>query len=659
MKKLFTACALALCSVAAVAQLNQQHTRVNSSEVRSHLQGRQVSAVSKKAMSLSGSRAANVSFFIDYDGKDEAHATANNFTYQRFIWEMNSRYSNADNFTLKQAAMIYDSIINFDGQGQDTYYKRSSTTMKLDSFDIFFTHENVTGNNDTVIVFVFNRNSLQVTGTGPAARIVTTPLWADTIVTNQTIPLNTTNFTIASWYPDLQFARGESFGIGIEFKGDTANKFNVLAGYRDECADACAGEPSVAGFSSLFYINYTTTGGTNISGVNSLGLDCNSDGTIGTPCECEEFYIQNYLFIPYVSAVVDYGAAVGEVQTGCISQAPLRCPGSSVNLNVNAFGGVGPYSYAWNATSGSLSSTTDPDPVFTVGASNSVITVTVTDGGNGGATTIATYNVASQGINITLNGGANPVTVNCGSRATLASAISGFTQGAEVYSWSANTGVTSSTATSAPNLLPGTYSVTVTNSVGCSATATTSVQYPGVSNSVSFQLPPDRITTATGVQWCVGDAATFVNTSQRTAGWNANWDFGDGNLGFTTDGSNVYTNPGIFNVKVTMDSAGCTFVSSSQALDVRQTCPNSVSDLSFESNVTLMPNPSTGKVTITIAGTSKVATVRVFNIVGTEVRHINVEESSSLDMSDLANGTYLVKVQSGEKTAVKKLIINH
>jgi hypothetical protein len=53
----------------------------------------------------------------------------------------------------------------------------------------------------------------------------------------------------------------------------------------------------------------------------------------------------------------------------------------------------------------------------------------------------------------------------------------------------------------------------------------------------------------------------------------------------------------------------------------------------------------------------------VFNIIGSEVKSFNTNDvtatfNRTFDFSDLANGTYLVKIQSGAKIAVKRLTIS-
>ena len=84
--------------------------------------------------------------------------------------------------------------------------------------------------------------------------------------------------------------------------------------------------------------------------------------------------------------------------------------------------------------------------------------------------------------------------------------------------------------------------------------------------------------------------------------------------------------------------------------------------IGFENNVSIVPNPSNGNVNITISDADKNVTITVYNILGETVKAFATTESNTvfnknIDLSNMANGTYLVKIQSGSKVATKKLVI--
>ncbi len=81
---------------------------------------------------------------------------------------------------------------------------------------------------------------------------------------------------------------------------------------------------------------------------------------------------------------------------------------------------------------------------------------------------------------------------------------------------------------------------------------------------------------------------------------------------------------------------------------------------SSESSFTMKPNPTSGVVKIAVIGLPGVtsASVTVYTITGTMVGHYPWEgKSVQLDLSGQPNGMYLVKIQTPDKTEMKKLII--
>src|ERR1043165_732801 len=471
------------------------------------------------------SRAASVSFLLDYDGNDQQYSTDNGYDYSGYLWGINKKYSNTDNLHLDYAATYFDTLQYLDANNAITFIPLAQATLTLDSFVIAFIHTNTTGNNDSIHFTVFRTDQAVVTGYGTPAATFTTPiLWDTLIVTNATIPLNTTNYTFATFAPNLSLPQGKAFGIRADFVGDTANKFNVVAGYRDQCAAACAAEISVAGNNAAYYLNLTTGAGQNLSGYfendgqGAIYYDCDQSSGF-TDGGCENFEIQNFWMFAYTTASVNYGAVI-------TADSTRGCPGATLTLNANAFGSAaGNYTYSWATTSGTLTSTSDQQ-VGLVIAGNATVTVTVTDGNN--LTTTATIAVTSRGINVNITN-ANPLTINCGSSATITTQISGTTQGKN-YTWS--TGATGTTTSTLSVSNPATYSVTVTNNSGCSATASIVVQYPnGITNHVAFTNPPSPL--------CEDRLLTFTNTTTQLNGWSPTWNFGDGNTFFSNNGQNT------------------------------------------------------------------------------------------------------------------------
>ncbi len=181
----------------------------------------------------------------------------------------------------------------------------------------------------------------------------------------------------------------------------------------------------------------------------------------------------------------------------------ITCTGAinSGSIDINISGGTAPYSFNW-----STGATTEDLVSLTAGS----YTLTVTDGNN--CTQQATYNVAGiTPINVTINTLVGMVGCDLtatGSAVAVATGGSGFT-----YNWS--TGTANDTII---NLAAGTYTVTATNSDGCTNTANVTITAPVIP------------TLAVSVGLATGQQADTIQPSENTtvfatggAGQSYNW----------------------------------------------------------------------------------------------------------------------------------------
>jgi PKD repeat protein len=641
MKKLFTLFSMLMVLGNTFAQTTT-HT-VSKQDFKKNFNYKQLgSAVHQRA--FSGTRNATTAVMLDYVGADSYYTDqiGADFYYVPFL-DINVKYGPTDNLTHDFAVAMFDTLIYIDANNNDVpaFLPRQKSTLHLDSLDIYFIYDRAQNStsSDSIRFTIYNRNTVNVSGSA----VTGTSIWDTLIATNAAIPLNVNNtFTGVTMYPNLQFLQGETFAVRVDFTGDTANKFNLIASFRDDCAEACVAEETSTNIpngtpNALYYVN-ATSGTTNLSGVNSIQFNC------GPPCNL--WYPQNWWVFPWITADVQYGAAI-------VADSLRGCPNAQLNLSANAFGSnATPFTYSWATTSGNLTSTTDQQVSLVIGNSNATVTVTVTDANN--QTTVATVTVQSRGVNVNITN-ANPLTIQCGASATLLSSISGFTTGKN-YTWS--TGTTGPNAATTQINQPGNYKVTVTNNAGCSASASIDVQYPGgLTNTISFTYQNPV---------CQNLLETFTNTSARRNGWTYLWTFGDNNTSFNENGTNTYAAPGVYPVKLTQDSAGCSFTSVTQNVTVlaasNAACLTGVEDVTFSNGVALLPNPTNGNVTINVNGVEKNLSIRIYNIIGSEVMTFSTTDVATIfnktfDLSSFANGTYLVKIQSGEKTAVKRLTV--
>jgi hypothetical protein len=142
------------------------------------------------------------------------------------------------------------------------------------------------------------------------------------------------------------------------------------------------------------------------------------------------------------------------------------CPGSCATVTSTGSGGTGAYTYSWST--GATSKNINSCP-----ASTTTYTVKITDAGGVTATATATVTI-NPAISIT----ATPI-LNCG---TNSGSVTATTTGGSTnytYSWSNGvTTITGSLTSQISSLTSNTYSVTVTDSKGCSASSSAIIDPP-------------------------------------------------------------------------------------------------------------------------------------------------------------------------------------
>lgn len=198
------------------------------------------------------------------------------------------------------------------------------------------------------------------------------------------------------------------------------------------------------------------------------------------------------------------------------------------SASVNVSGGTPSYTYSWNT-----------NPIQTtptaIGMLPGTYTVTVTDSNGCVATAMVTITEPTQ---IVLNTSSTPAL--CAMQIGTATVTANGGTPSYLYSWNSNPIQTTPTAT---GLTSGTYTVTVTDSNGCLATASVFVAF-----SNSFTLNTQVINHVS----CFGgsNGSGFVNIVGGTAPFTYNWSSG----GSGSTENNLIA--GIYTVIVT-DSAGC------------------------------------------------------------------------------------------------------
>lgn len=343
-----------------------------------------------------------------------------------------------------------------------------------------------------------------------------------------------------------------SGGIQLSSAVEFGNNDTTLI---EGCNGAVIGVKRLGDISNSQNVTYT------VGGTATMGTDFpNLSGTVTFPANVDSVTIP-------IAALLDGVADAGETiiitvttTNNCglpqsqsitlyISEAPpitvdagndvtVDCQtlGNGINLTATATGGVAPLSYSWsNGMTG--------DQITIVSGGNTTLYVNVTDACN---TMIATDSVSITVV------GANPLSVNVsndtlvcvGELVTLqANAVGG--NGNVLYQW--NTGSTNP-VTNISALTPFTYTVTVTDDCGITATETIFVDVSIVDASFIYNY-----TTVDGeVEFNNLSAGNIVSYQ---------WDFGDGGNSTEISPTHIYVDPDNYDVILTVtNDIGCTDV---------------------------------------------------------------------------------------------------
>ncbi|MBL0246278.1 MAG: SprB repeat-containing protein [Sphingobacteriales bacterium] len=210
----------------------------------------------------------------------------------------------------------------------------------------------------------------------------------------------------------------------------------------------------------------------------------------------------------------------------CSSTDATTNGGSDGTASVTASGGTPPYTYLWNtgATTSSIS-----------GLVAGTYSVTVTDAK--GCTAECSTTVNEPGCNLSASADGTPVSCNDGSDGTATATPTG-NNGAVTYLWS-----NGATTQSISGLSAGTYTVTITDAVNCTAIASYTVTEPPV---MDVTCSSTDVTTNGG-----SDGTASVTASGGTPPYTYLW-----NTGATTSSISGLV-AGTYSVTVT-DAKGCT-----------------------------------------------------------------------------------------------------
>lgn len=307
--------------------------------------------------------------------------------------------------------------------------------------------------------------------------------------------------------------------------------------------------------------------------------------------------------------------ALPSTPTIAASGSTTFCTGGSVDLTSSA-------------TSGNVWSNNATAATITVSTTGNY-SVTVTDA-NGCSST-------SAPISVNVSNAPVPTISATSTQACAGDTVTVTASAADSYLWS--TGETS-------------QSIQVTNTAAVYVTVTNANACNGVGQSATTNISFNATPTAAGSFTTAGNVVTFTNSS--TGATSYSWDFGDFTNSSAIAPAHAYAANGNYTVVLTAINGNCTSTTTFEiAIEVGI---EESAQLQFE----VYPNPATEQIVVAFENTAA-GTVNIIDATGRLVKSQDVNEIGSLLLSvnvgDLANGSYTVQLINANQIGVKHLVI--
>src|SRR6185312_564633 len=235
-------------------------------------------------------------------------------------------------------------------------------------------------------------------------------------------------------------------------------------------------------------------------------------------------------------------------------------------------------------------------------------------------------------VNPTLNLAINSNVLCFGSNTGNATALPSAGASPYTYAWSPG-GETKANAT---GLSAGTYSITVTDKNGCTATGSISITQP----ATGMVITTDSVSSDSAGGLCNGQATVTVNggVSPYTYLWNPG--------GSTNDTINGKC-PGSYCCTIT-DNNGCT---ESVCINIKDI--TGLQNIKNLSAITVYPDPNNGSFTVT--GLVKGQLIELYDALGQKLSSSLAENNSlNFNIATKANGLYLVRILNTDGSLVTK-----
>ena len=214
------------------------------------------------------------------------------------------------------------------------------------------------------------------------------------------------------------------------------------------------------------------------------------------------------------------------------------------------------------------------------------------------------------------------------------------------------TGIVSSPYT-LTGLMPGTaYDIYVADTCGSDTSQlvgplTVSTSGVNVTAAFTFQFGTAGPTSRT----------VFFDAGNSVGAVSYDWDFGDGNTGTGQNTSHIYTTNGTYQVKLVVGSA-CGSDSITETVVVEGI---GLEESLLNNSLQIYPNPASTQVEISFDREGSTAEIMLLDLSGKELlsREINQvadQYSGMIDISNLADGVYMLQIRDGETLVNRRLI---
>jgi len=186
--------------------------------------------------------------------------------------------------------------------------------------------------------------------------------------------------------------------------------------------------------------------------------------------------------------------------------------------------------------------------------------------------------------------------------------------------------------------------------MGCTDSDTVNVTE--VTVTASFDQSADTIDLK------LTNSVTFVNASTGSSSWN--WDFGNSSSSTDQNPATVYINTGIFTVTLISSDGSCSDTAYGKVVVINTT---GLIENHFKPQIEIYPNPTKGILTIKVKDkNAEQFSMSIHNILGENIP-ISLKDDISKDIYEInltnqPEGIYFLQLISGDKTVVKKFIIN-